>query len=152
MLSWLQASPVRALLANFSHAVFSCEHGGTGVGDQRDGLDIAGRILPGRTGNTPNQGGMYEIYIARWQWRCSCVQVSTAYILVPVMSPGAPVCRIYDGPAEMMACSSPCLDRMCFFRSGESKKTKRLLGFKDRCSVRFSVNHVVGFSVINVCS
>ena len=50
----------------------------------------------------------------------------------PVMSPGAPVYMIYDGPAEMMACSSPCLDCMRFFRSGESKKTERLLRFKDR--------------------
>ena len=80
------------------------------------------------------------------------MQVSTAYILVPVMSPRAPVCRIYDGPAEMMACSSPCLDRMGFFRSGESKKTEGLLRFKDRCSVRFSVNNVGGFSVIDLCT
>ena len=61
------------------------------------------------------------------------------------MSPGVPL-YIYDGPAEMMACSSPCLDRMGFFRSGESKKTEGLLRFKNRCSVLFSVNHVVGFS------
>ena len=59
---------------------------------------------------------------------------------------------IYDGPAEMMACSSPCLDRMGFVRSGESKKMEGVLGFKGRCSVRFSVSHVVGFSVINVCT
>ena len=31
MLSWLQASPVRALLANFSHPVSSGEHGGERV-------------------------------------------------------------------------------------------------------------------------
>ena len=34
----------------------------------------------------------------------------------------------------------------------ESKKTERLLRYKDRCSVRFSVSHVVGFSVIYVCT
>ena len=34
----------------------------------------------------------------------------------------------------------------------ESKKTERLLRFTDRCSVRLSVSHVVGFSVIYVCT
>ena len=74
------------------------------------------------------------------------IHISSCYVT------GGAVCMIYDGPVEMMACSSPCLDRMGFVRSGESKKMEGVLGFKGRCSVRFSVSHVVGFSVINVCT
>ena len=49
VLVWLQASPVRALLANFSHPVFSGEHGGNGC---RGPAGRAAGSLPARPRRT----------------------------------------------------------------------------------------------------
>ena len=61
LLSWLQASPVRALLANFSTPSSQASMGETGVGDRRDGQQ--GRYRHGRDGqsrgcNAPGTGDM----------------------------------------------------------------------------------------------
>ena len=60
---------------------------------------------------------------------------------------GGPAFRMYDGPAEMMPCSSPCLDPIRFFRSGESKKTEAVLRFKQRRSFHIPKDDALAFSL-----
>ena len=47
LLSWLQASPVRALLANFSHPVSSGEHGGNGCRGHSGTSGTDSRVVTG---------------------------------------------------------------------------------------------------------
>ena len=60
---------------------------------------------------------------------------------------GGPAFSMYDGPAEMMLCSSPCLDPIRFLRSGEFKKTDAVARFKHLRSFRIPKGDVLAFSL-----
>ena len=68
-------------------------------------------------------------------------------MLIAFMLPGGPAFNMYDGPAEMMLCSSPCLDPIRFLRSGEFKKTDAVARFKHLRSFRIPKGDVLAFSL-----